>query len=102
MKKEKFFTARKLTVTAIMSAIAFILMMLEFATPITPGFLKFDFSDLPALISAFALGPFWGVATELLKNLLHLPFTGTSGVGELANFFVGAAMVLPAGLIYRK
>ena len=102
MKKEKFFTARKLTVTAIMSAIAFILMILEFATPITPGFLKFDFSDLPALISAFALGPFWGVATELIKNLLHLPFTGTSGVGELANFFVGAAMVLPAGLIYRK
>lgn len=99
---KKIFSVRKMTVTAVMAAVSFILMMLEFSTPFTPAFLKFDFSDLPALITAFALGPVWGAAVELIKNLLHMPFSHTSCVGELANFIVGTAMVLPAGLIYRK
>lgn len=99
---KKIFSVRKMTATAVMAAVSFILMLLEFSTPLTPGFLKFDFSDLPALITAFALGPVWGVAVELIKNLLHMPFSHTSCVGELANFIVGASMVLPAGLIYRK
>lgn len=89
MKNEKKITARKLTVTAVMAAVSFILMLLEFSTPFAPSFLKFDFSDLPALITAFALGPIWGAAVELIKNLLHMPFSGTACVGELANFIVG-------------
>ncbi len=101
MKTSKFLSVRKMTVTAVMSAIAFVLMMLEFATPLTPEFLKFDFSDLPAVITSFALGPAWGVVVELIKNLLKMPFSHTGCVGELANFIVGAAMVLPAGLIYK-
>ena len=101
MKTSKVFTARKITVTADMSAVSFILMLLEFSTPLTPSFLKFDFSDLPAVITSFALGPGWGVAVELIKNLLHMPFSHTSCVGELANFIVGAAMVFPAGLVYQ-
>lgn len=102
MKSKTIFTTRKMTVTAVMSAVAFILMLLEFSTPLTPAFLKFDFSDLPAFITAFALGPVWGAAVELIKNILHMPFSHTSCVGEFANFLVGAAMVLPAGLVYRK
>lgn len=92
---------RYITVTAIMSAISFVLMLLEFSTPITPAFLKFDFSDLPAFITSFALGPVWGVAVELIKNLLHMPFSATSFVGELANFIIGTCLVVPAGLVYK-
>lgn len=93
---------RKITVTGIMSAVAAVLMFLEFSVPIVPSFLKFDFSDLPAVITSFSLGPLWGVLVELLKNVIHLPFTHTSGVGELANFIIGALLVFPAGLIYKK
>lgn len=93
---------RKITVTGIMSAVAAALMFLEFSVPIVPSFLKFDFSDLPAVITSFSLGPLWGVLVELLKNVIHLPFTQTSGVGELANFIIGALLVFPAGLIYKK
>ena len=41
---------------------------------------------------------------ELLKNLLYLLLRGTAtaGVGELANFAVGLAFVLPAALLYRR
>ena len=61
-----------------------------------------DFSELPALITAFSIGPVWGVAVCLIKNLVNLPFTTTAGVGELSNFILGVMLVLPAGLIYQK
>ncbi len=97
---------RRLASCAILSAMAAILMYLEIKPSMVllpfPDFLAFDFSEIPALIGTFALGPVWGVVIELIKNLLHLPATGTMGVGELSNFLVGSILVLTAGLIYRK
>ena len=95
-------SVRKITVTAIMSAIAAVLMFLEFSVPLMPSFIKFDFSELPALIVSFALGPWWGVAVCFLKNFIKLVIqTNTGGIGELANFLLGAAFVLPAGYLYK-
>ncbi|TGY96671.1 ECF transporter S component [Petralouisia muris] len=92
----------KMTMTAMLSAIAFLLMFLEFSVPIMPAFIKMDLSELPALIGAFAMGPVSGAMICLIKNLLHLFMTTTGGVGELSNFILGASFVVPAGLIYRK
>ena len=36
-----------------------------------------------------------------IKNLINVTMTTTGGVGELANFLLGAAFVLPAGYLYR-
>ncbi len=94
-------SVRYLTVTAMLSAIAFILMFLDFSVPIMPSFIKLDVSELPALIGSFAMGPLCGVLVCLVKNLLHLFMTSTGGVGELSNFVLGAAFVLPAGLLYK-
>ena len=60
---------RKMTVTAMLSAIAFVLMFLDTAVPIMPSFIKLDLSELPALIATFALGPVCGVIVCLIKNL---------------------------------
>lgn len=92
---------RYLAVTAMLSAIAFILMFLDFSVPVMPNFIRMDLSELPALIGAFAMGPACGVWVCLVKNLLHLFMTSTGGVGELSNFVLGVAFVLPAGLIYK-
>ncbi len=92
---------RMITVTAIMSALGFALMMIEISVPLMPAFIKFDFSELPALITAFAYGPISGILVCLFKNILHLFFTGTMGVGELANFLMGAVFVGVAGVIYK-
>lgn len=97
-------TIRNITVSAMLSAVAFILMFLEFPLPmLIPSFVKLDVSDLPALLGTFALGPVYGVVIELLKNLLHLLIKGTSsaGVGELSNFLLGAAFAFTAGMIYK-
>ena len=94
--------SRYLTLVAIFSAISFGLMFLDFAIPaVIPTFVKMDFSEVPALIATFALGPSAGVLVCLIKNLIHLSITTTSGVGELANFLIGAALVFPAGMIYK-
>ncbi len=102
MAKAKKSDLRKITVTAIMSAIAAILQFIEISIPIIPSFVKLDFSDLPALITSFAIGPWYGISVELLKNLLHLPFGSSAGVGEMCNFLLGAIFCLTAGLIYKK
>ncbi len=92
---------RYLTITAMLSAVAFILQFFEFSVPIMPSFIKLDLSDLPELIGAYALGPVCGILVCLVKNLLHLFVTSTGGVGELSNFILGAIFVLPAALIYK-
>ena len=93
---------RRIAATAILTALAVLLMYLEIPLPFMPVFLKFDFAELPALIGAFALGPVWAVVIELLKNLIHLPVTQTMGIGELSNFVTGVIYVVTAGLIYKK
>ena len=88
-----------------LGAIALVLMFFEFPIPfIAPPFIKLDFSDIPVLVGTFAMGPLAGVLIELLKNLLNLVIHGTTtmGVGELSNFIIGCAFVVPAGLFYRK
>lgn len=96
---------RQLTVTAMMGAMAAVLMFFDFSVPMfMPGFIKFDISELPALISSFAIGPLSGAGVCLLKNLIILLCKGTTtgGVGELSNFILGCAFVVPAGFIYKS
>ena len=101
MKKD---TTHNLTVAAMLSAVAFILMFIEFPIPmLIPAFIKMDFSDLPALLGAFALGPVYGVIISFMKNLLHIVIKGTSTacVGELSNFILSAIFSAVAGYLYK-
>ena len=93
---------RLLVGTGMLSGLAFVLQYLEFPIPIMPFFIRFDFSDLPALIGAFAYGPLAGVIVEFIKNLLHCTVTQSFTVGELSNFILGAVFTGTAGLIYKK
>ncbi len=94
--------ARRLALGGMLSALATILMFLSFNVPLMPSFIKLDFSELPALIAAYALGPVGGLAVCLVKNCMNLFFTHTGGVGELANFIIGSLFVVPAGFVFQK
>ncbi|MBR1811523.1 MAG: ECF transporter S component [Clostridia bacterium] len=91
----------KITIIAMLSAVATILQYLEFWIPLVPSFLKFDFSDLPELIGAFAVGPVGGILIALIKNLLHAAVSQSFGIGEIANFVLGAIFAGTAGIIYK-
>lgn len=101
-KTKSFFSVRTITMTALLAAISYVLAFLEFPVPLSPSFARMDLSDLPALIGAFAFGPGTGIMIELIKNVLQLLSSSTGGVGELANFLMGASFVATAGFIYRK
>lgn len=104
MKTHTQSSLRYIVKIGVLTAMAFVLMLLEFPLPfLAPPFYELDFSEIPVLIGSFALGPMAGVLIELLKNLLNLIFEGTttSFVGEFANFVTGCAFVLPAAFIYR-
>lgn len=90
-----------LVTAGILAAISTVLRFIETPLPLLPAFLKIDFSNIPALIGGFALGPVAGAAILLIKNLLYLPATQTGGVGEIADFVISLTLVLPAALIYK-
>ena len=87
----------------VLSAIAFLLMMVEFPLWFAPGFYRIDLSELPVLLGTFAMGPIPGVMIELIKVILYMLLHGssTAGVGDVANFLIGCCLAVPAGMIYR-
>ena len=95
-------SVRTISMTAMLSAVAYLLAFLEFPVPLSPSFARMDLSDLPALIGAFAFGPLSGLLIELVKNTLQLLTTSTGGVGEIANFLMGASYVVAAGVLYKR
>lgn len=101
-KKNKKMNVRTITMTGLFGALSAVLMMFSFNVPLMPSFIKMDFSELPALIAAFAMGPLSGAMVCLVKNLINVMFSTTGGVGEFSNFVLGCAFVIPAGVIYKK
>ena len=97
-------SVRTLTKIAVLSAVAFVLMYFDFPLPFIPSFYKLDFSETAVMVGGFAMGPGAACAIEGLKILLKILFKGTDTayVGELANFLIGCAYVLPASFLYRK
>ena len=101
--KEKFFSTKNITVTAMLTAISFVLYLFPISIPfLFPEFLKIQFSDMPALIGGFMMGPIWGCVIIVLKSLFKLLMGSSSMyVGTLADLIVGIAFVLPASLLYQ-
>ena len=87
-----------LTRIAVLAAISSVLYMIEI--PVV-AFYKLDLSNLPVMLGAFSMGPVPGLMILGVKSLLGLLHSSSGGVGELADFIMGAALVLPAELIYR-
>ena len=98
-KRKSLLTTRELSTVAILAAIAAVLFMIEIPVVL---FYKLDLSSLPVLLGAFAMGPLPGTLILLVKALLGLLHSTSQGVGELADFIMGFAMLLPASLIYQK
>lgn len=94
---------RRFTQVAVLGAIAFSFMYFDFPLPFFPAFLKYDPSEVPALIATFALGPLAGISVEMVKALLiQLLRPGTVGgpFGVFMNLLAGATLVGVAGWYY--
>lgn len=104
MNKQKKLNTKMIAQIGMLGAIAVVLMLFEIPLPFAPSFYEIDFSEVPVLIGCFSMGPMAGVLIELIKIILNLCINGsvTAGVGEVANFVIGCALVLPAAFIYKR
>lgn len=103
MNFKNYFTSSMIAKLAIFSALSFVLYMFpKLQLPFFPFFLELNFSDIPALICGFVLGPLAAVIVIVVKILLKLPFTGTVGVGELADLIIGMTFAVVPALIYKR
>lgn len=103
MKTGKW-SIQKLIYTAMLAAVAGVLMSLEFSVPMMPPFYKVDFSDVPSVIAVFLMGPVSGICVEVIKLLIKLITVGTNTmyVGELANLIAAFLFVWPLWSLYQK
>lgn len=102
--RSNYFNATRVSVIALFGALAGVLYIFGFPLGIFASWLELNFSDIPALIGTFALGPVSGAVIVLVKILVKLIIVGshTMFVGEFADLLIGIAFVVPAGLIYKK
>lgn len=96
--------AQKVVLIAILGAMAYLLMLLDFPIPFMPPFLSFDLAQIPEVIGTLIMGPIAGILIALLKELLKVALTGsgTMFTGELINFIVSVSFIIPTWMIYRK
>jgi len=104
MFQSKKITTQQIVLVGMLSALAGVLMSLEFPIPMMPPFYKFDFSDVPAIIGLFLLGPVEGALIEIIKLVIKLILSGTNSlfVGEFANLMAIILFIIPTWAVYKK
>lgn len=95
---------KRLTTASMMGAIAFVLLSVNFSIPVLSPFAEIDMAALPELIGGFVLGPIGVLEIIIVKVVLKTLIVGTESMytGEIQNFLLSVAFVLPAVLYYRK
>ena len=93
------FSVGVMTRIAILTAIASILFLIEI--PVV-AFYRLDLSNIPVLLGTFSMGAVPGLIILFLKSAIGLLHSNSAGVGELADFIMGAALILPAAFVYHR
>ena len=96
---KSIFTTFNLTRMALLAAMASVLFLVEI--PVV-AFYKLDLSNIPVLLGAFSMGTVPGLIILAVKSLIGLLHSSSAGIGELADFIMGAAMIVPASVLYHR
>lgn len=101
----KVTSMRKTVGVALLGAIAFLLMFVEFPIiPIAP-FLKIDFSDVPVLIGLLVYGPIGATAITALKCVIHALAYGMSIpelIGVFSSFIASMTLIWPFWFVFKQ
>jgi len=97
-------STRKLTALALMLAISIVFNFIPgFSTLPVVSFIKYEFSDIPILITAFAFGAVPGAAVAVLAVWISFFLGGESGGpwGALMHMIAIGVYIIPAAVIYN-
>ena len=95
---------RKLTTLAMLSAIAYIIMVL-IKIPVFPAveFLKYEPKDVIIAIGGFLYGPLSAMAMSAVVALVEMVTVSTTGIyGAIMNFLSSCTFACTAAFIYKK
>lgn len=96
---------RRMTTLAILSAIAFVVMVVS-RIPIIPPpyeFLTLDFKDVIITIGGFLYGPFPAFLMALVVGLIEmLTVSATGPIGLVMNVLATAAFACTAAFVYKR
>lgn len=96
MQKEKL---RKITVTALFSALAF---LMTFILRFKVGFLTFDFKDAVISIISLMYGPIYGLTSAGMVSVLEFLSVSDTGVyGLIMNFISSGVFAVVCGTVYE-
>ena len=94
---------RYLTVCAMFTALAFVLVLLGKVIPNVAGFLSYEPKDAVIVAAGFLYGPMSCVLISVLCSLIEMLTISTTGLyGLLMNFVSTCAFAVPAALLYKR
>jgi riboflavin transporter FmnP len=80
-----------------------LMTFVKFSLPYMPPFLKYDPSEVFALVGGLIYGPVVGVTIVALKNVMHMIVSGNfTIVSHIANFVAGGTLVFVSALFYPR
>ncbi|MBX5476040.1 MAG: ECF transporter S component [Clostridia bacterium] len=91
---------RRVVLPGVLGALGFVLMYVAFPLGIFPSYLTYDPGDVPALLVGLALGPWAGLAAEVVKNALSFLLQGATPIGIAANTLAGGVFVVSAAALW--
>lgn len=98
----KKISTKNIIIISILSALSFILMLINFPLPFFPPFLKIDIADIPAYIGFILFGGGVGSIIIVLKIILYTIIAASEPIGPLGNLLASFSFLLPIYLVYRR
>ncbi|CAD2075729.1 ECF transporter S component [Phocicoccus pinnipedialis] len=98
----KHFSTKNIIIIGILSALSFILMLINVPLPFFPPFLKIDIADIPAYIGFALFGGGVGFLIIILKIVLYAIIAASEPIGPIGNLLASISFLVPIYLIYRN
>ena len=94
---------KKLATLAMITCLAYVVMLVSKLMPSVNDFLDFDFKDVVICIGGFVYGPAAAAAVSLVVAFIEMITISTTGPwGFLMNFLATASFCCTACFIYKK
>ena len=95
--------AKTITSLAMLTALAYIVMLMSKSLPQVSGFLQFDLTDTVICIGGFIFGPMSAAIISILIGVLDtLSDGGTGPIGMIMNIISSASFCCTASFIYKR
>lgn len=96
-------STRRLTLMAMLAAMAYVAMLITRPLPNVAGFLSYDLKDVVIVIAGFMLGPVPATVITVVVSLIEMVTVSSTGlIGLVMNVLATCAFALPPAVLYRR